>query len=1332
MRRWFKIAAGVLLLVLAIAVLGALVFLESPRLDKLAQTQIKKYLENRFFMRAEIGSVDVRPFKTEFEIRNFRLFSVNDPSRPAIAIDRILLDFRITRLFQPAASMDSLLLVRPRVVIVEEANTRLNLSNMFAERHKRAPGKPFSITRLAIKRLYIRDGLIFYTDRPIHVETQDGGLSGQWRYDETGAKKYVGNLELHKLTIAVNEFQMSDTTGQVDFRLLDDQLELPRVVIEGREATARVSGNFSSLRRRTFRFDTDIRANVPLIRRPNFGEFIHEGRFHMLGVFQGDPAGFSWTGTATSPFMDFAGFPFHRVQSSVFLTRDGVQVKRFQANLHGGTVTATGILRWDRDRQTRFDVDGAGIQIYPLLAQLDVPQVQARGLGHFNGVFSWPGLEVRQLVGQGRGYYRGDFAGITEPESDQAIPRPAVQADSGLTAPGEPSSVPFHGNSRVTLRNELFHFTDGTITLPRSEVGFTGDVSLSGRYDLNFDVKSSEGNELMAIAQSMGLAPQQTLDEYRIHVPGPVSIQARLFGKGNQPEVAGHVDASQLLMFDRLMGRVSSDVQLSRTALELTNAKLTGPDYTAAATGRIRLQQTSDVLNIARIEVQNVPAERFLPVIRPDLGVSGRVSGNVAFEEKSRGQYAGGGEVRVKSAAGYGEDIQDLRADVTFEGKNVALRNIAGTFAGGTVGGQLTVNLQTNAVSADVTGQNLEIGQIKAVQAKRPVSGLLNFSIKGSGTRENPNFDISLSSPAVRVTEQYTLEKVDLTAQVRGEHAEFRLQNWFRGRPFQFQGKTSLKEPYLVDATVQLQQVPIEPYLALLGQDLPNLSGIIDGNAHIQGPLKEPEKLAGQATLGQVSLTVENYSVQNSQPMTLTYTAGILRIPRVTFRGSQTELQLEGAVSTREPRNLNLKVDGTVNLLLLTGFMSEGTSSGQLDLNTVIAGTLSTPRVVGTAHLKNGLLTHPGIPTGIFDAEGTFKFTANQVSIDEFSARTTYGRVHAEGGVFLEGFRPTRWQVNISGEGLRLEYPNDVVSVVDVDVDAVKSQTSQLLSGVVYVRSAEYTRSISVAELIMAFTGAGAEDVRGNRGGGETLLNIDVEAYQSIRISNNLADVTASGDFTLRGTVDDPVILGTITVDEGTLRLENNDYEVTRGTITFNNPRRTRPVLNFEADTDIQDYTISIGLRGPLEQLKMSFRSDPPLPTASIVTLIAVGQTQQELGLGPASQRQVGDLAVQGAVTLLSKSLGEQVENRASRLFGFDRFSIDPFLSQTGRDPAARITLGKQLTKGLTVTYSTDLGNAQQGQIVTLEYKLTDWLTAIGTREQDGSLAVDFKFRKRF
>jgi hypothetical protein len=86
--------------------------------------------------------------------------------------------------------------------------------------------------------------------------------------------------------------------------------------------------------------------------------------------------------------------------------------------------------------------------------------------------------------------------------------------------------------------------------------------------------------------------------------------------------------------------------------------------------------------------------------------------------------------------------------------------------------------------------------------------------------------------------------------------------------------------------------------------------------------------------------------------------------------------------------------------------------------------------------------------------------------------------------------------------------------------------------------------------------------------------------------------------------------------------------------------------------------------------------------------------------IGPGDQREFGSLAVYGAGTLLSKSLGETVEARARRLFGFERFSIDPFFESGERTPGPRVTLGKQITEKLTVTYQTVIADPEQGQLV--------------------------------
>jgi translocation and assembly module TamB len=482
----------------------------------------------------------------------------------------------------------------------------------------------------------------------------------------------------------------------------------------------------------------------------------------------------------------------------------------------------------------------------------------------------------------------------------------------------------------------------------------------------------------------------------------------------------------------------------------------------------------------------------------------------------------------------------------------------------------------------------------------------------------------------------------------------------------------------------------------------------------------------------QFNLSMAGYELKNVSPLQLSYKAGLATIDQLSLSGAETELQIDGTVDLGESQSIDLKLDGAMNLLVMNSFMPSGAMAGQLQLETVIGGSLSQPRIVGVADLKEGFLVHPQLPTTLFDAEGSLRFTANQVSLDRFSARTIYGIVSAEGGIFLEGLQPKRWQINVSGNGLRLEYPRNLISTLDVDLDLLKSDTSELISGAVYVRAAEYSQDISIPELMVEYARSDIDSLP-TTGTPEVALDITVEAYQSIRATNNLADVVASADLSARGTLQNPVIVGTVTIESGFVFLENNEYEISRGIVNFNNPRRTRPLVNLEAQTEIREFTISVVILGPVDQLEFTFRSDPPLPTPSIVSLLAIGQTQEEiLGYEGESQSQVGTLAVYGAGAILSRSFGEKLETRTSRLFGIEKFSIDPFLFGSERDPGARITLGKQLTKDLSVNYSTDLSSNQQGQIVVFEYKVADWLTTVGTRDQDGSFAVDFKLKKRF
>src|SRR5437764_9923956 len=136
-------------------------------------------------------------------------------------------------------------------------------------------------------------------------------------------------------------------------------------------------------------------------------------------------------------------------------------------------------------------------------------------------------------------------------------------------------------------------------------------------------------------------------------------------------------------------------------------------------------------------------------------------------------------------------------------------------------------------------------------------------------------------------------------------------------------------------------------------------------------------------------------------------------------------------------------------------------------------------------------------------------------------------------------------------------------------------------------------------------------------------LQFDVEALSApdARMEWPGAQLQADANLRVRGTWEHPILLGHIHILSGDLYFAGNRYRVSRGDLNFSNPFRLDPVLNVEATTTIQQYEITLNFNGPASKLTLAYRSDPPLPTDDIITLLALGQTTAE----SAANRGAGD-----------------------------------------------------------------------------------------------------------
>jgi translocation and assembly module TamB len=182
------------------------------------------------------------------------------------------------------------------------------------------------------------------------------------------------------------------------------------------------------------------------------------------------------------------------------------------------------------------------------------------------------------------------------------------------------------------------------------------------------------------------------------------------------------------------------------------------------------------------------------------------------------------------------------------------------------------------------------------------------------------------------------------------------------------------------------------------------------------------------------------------------------------------------------------------------------------------------------------------------------------------------------------------------------------------------------------------------------------------------------------------------------------------------------------------------PIINLQAETEINGYQIFVNLSGPLtdtELLNATVRSSPALPQPDVISLITTGSLSNTASGIPT----LASTGINTAAEVLTDSIINNPARRATdKLFGLNVFEIDPIISGERINPTARLTVGRQINNNLRVTYSTNLSQ-DQNQVLALEYRVSNKLSFVAQYEQRSlsnvtsdrdNFSFEVRFRRRF
>jgi translocation and assembly module TamB len=275
-----------------------------------------------------------------------------------------------------------------------------------------------------------------------------------------------------------------------------------------------------------------------------------------------------------------------------------------------------------------------------------------------------------------------------------------------------------------------------------------------------------------------------------------------------------------------------------------------------------------------------------------------------------------------------------------------------------------------------------------------------------------------------------------------------------------------------------------------------------------------------------------------------------------------------------------------------------------------------------------------------------------------------------------------------------------------------------LLQGRVLVDSLSFTSDFDATTFMGQFSGTAAPADQSSFMQ-NVKLQIAVQSSSQLNAATSQVSIEGQADLRVIGSAADPVITGRANLSSGDIFFNKRQYHLERGIITFVNPNETEPVFNVLITTTIEQYSLSVSVVGPINKLQTNYVSDPPLPPADVINLIARGQTTQE-----------GAPTSFGANTILAAGLG-QVGSNVSKLTGISGLQIDPLIGGNNTNPSARLGIQKRVTKSFIFTFSTDV-TQPQNEIVQGEYQLNKRWSVSVVRNESGGFAVDGRFHTNF
>ncbi len=1365
-RRWTRRG-----LLLAAALVAALLtsFLSidlGPHVLALAERRASEYLERPL----HIGRLDVELARGRFVARDVRIEGLTPESTPFLTASRVYLTVPWRALWDQ------------QIILEVELDDWFVTIESFPERGSAPRVMPRgdggdSAWSVTVRNVFARDGTFRYIDHvlPWDITCQRANIN----FVRSGpADAYVATVGFASGAINIQQYETMRLDGMNSRLTLDGPIfRVHQMTVAADGSRHRMQGWIDAARWPEMAFDIETSFDIARMKALFFHgqDFTATGQGRYAGTFRKyQRGGFEVNGTFASTVLRVNDMPFPDLDGRVVWLPSRLEVSSAESAYYDGTMRLA----------FAIDTPPGEAAIYDLTATYR--DVDLRRFGEYwqwRGIaldslasgwhsMRWPSGRFDQMIGDGilRATPRASGVRLADSASAQRAPGPLAELPFDPTRPLDPLFVGGEVSYRMTPAS--ISYAPSWAATPETYLGFSGTMGWRDSADIPFRVTSTdwqESDRLLAGVLTAFDAPISVIE-----IGGVGTFEGRLTRWFSQPRIEGRFQGDALRAWDVVWGAGQADLVIENSYATVTNS-LIGSRATASSprmtvNGRYSLgfprADGAEEFD-ARIRIEHWPLRDFRHAFELD---DWPVLGTAFAELQLYGDYLGPegfGLLRVTPGSAWDETFETFSSRLSFDGVGVRVDAAELTKSTGRVQGAAYIGWATpqnndwGTYSFTFDGQRIPIESLVSFTVPdADLTGVLSFTMSGSGSAERPRWewegqivDLFWGDEGIGQATAHMVIEQDLVTVDRLDVASDRLA-------VSGSGRVSLLEPFDSEVTLRFNEASIDPYLRFVAPGLsPYTRAIASGSVRISGPLAELSQVSADLTVDRADLRLLDFELANPtgpdgvrEPLRLHFANDVMTLQAFRLTGEATSLDLGGTMH-RVSGALDVSVDGTTNLAIIQGVVSDIRASGMATIAARVGGTLEAPRYSGQATVTDGRLRHYSFPHSLGEINGQVGFDATGLRLDGLRARMgTGGRqgsgeIQFGGRIGLDGFLPGDLDVTLRGNTLDLRFPEGFRSIVDADLSLTGPVDAAVLAGRVTLRQARYTRRLQGNAGLLGLAAAG---------GGETTLSampaspidlpitfsVDLVGQRLLVIDDADATVVVSPDLRFGGTLDQPQLTGRVDIDRFETEFAGNRYTVD-GYVEFTNPNEIDPYFDIEARTlirqPLQEYRVDVRLTGTMSRFSYDLSSDPPLTQVDQLALI-LGQspdlTRAELRAIESPQDVQNQLMSSVLAQLVTSPITSQVGRVVERTLNVDTFTVTPLLAgETAFQqlPNARVTVGKRISNRVFLTYSRSLDNSSLAyEIVLLEYAQNDRVSWVLSRNQDGTFALDFRVRYRF